>query len=258
MRMLDRTVALSVGILVAGVLAPGVAQAQAAQSPPQQQANPQQGNPQEAAPQPTPAYPSPPATEPQDAPPARPATRRGLLFLPYVGSGSLVGADSDRYSTGLRVGALLGGHMGSLISINGELSVDIMSPNTGSYPDLKLYPGLKITERFFDLTLSPLVHFGVPHVEFVAGPKIGAFAWTVSTTYPAESADFSGFGLVYGLAAGAFFPIGRVAIGGIFSFTARKFLEDSCTIGGGGGGHCYDYYSTVDTKLISFSIALML
>ena len=94
-------------------------------------------------------------------------------------------------------------------------------------------------------------------MEFVAGPKIGAFAWTASTTYPAVSADFSGFGLVYGLAAGAFFPIGRVAIGGIFSFTARKFLEDSCTIGSG-GGHCYDYYSTVDTKLISFSVALIL
>ena len=257
MRMLDRTVALSVGILVAGVLAPGVAQAQAPQSPPQQPVPAQPSTP-EATPQPPPAYPPPPATEPQDAPPARPATRRGLLFLPYVGSGSLVGADSDRYSTGLRMGALLGGHMGPLFSINGELSVDIMSPNTGGYPDLRLYPGLKITERFFDLTLSPLVHFGIPHVEFVAGPKIGAFAWTASTIYPAVSADFTGYGLVYGFTAGAFFPIGRIAIGGILSFTGRHFLEDSCNINAGGGGHCYDYYSTVDTKLVSFSVALIL
>ena len=133
MRMLDRTVALSVGVLVAGVLAPGVAQAEAPQHPPQQPVPAQPSTP-EATPQPPPAYPPPPATEPQVAPPARPATRRGLLFLPYVGSGSLVGADSDRYLTGLRMGALLGGHMGSLFSINGELSVDIMSPNTGGYP----------------------------------------------------------------------------------------------------------------------------
>jgi hypothetical protein len=156
------------------------------------------------------------------------------------------------------MGALLGGHMGPLFSINGELSVDIMSPNTGGYPDLRLYPGLKITERFFDLTLSPLVHFGIPHVEFVAGPKIGAFAWTASTIYPAVSADFTGYGLVYGFTAGAFFPIGRIAIGGILSFTGRHFLEDSCNINAGGGGHCYDYYSTVDTKLVSFSVALIL
>jgi hypothetical protein len=161
-----------------------------------------------------------------------------------------VGGGSDRYSTGLRLGAMLGGHVGPRFSLNGELGVDIMNANTRGYS------GYEVTEAFFDLTLSPLFHFGVPHVEFVVGPKIGPFAWVASTKYSNASADFSGYGLVYGFTAGAFFPIGRMAIGGILSFTGRRFLEDSCSISG--GGHCWDYYSTVDTKLISFSVALML
>ena len=196
----------------------------------------------------------PPALAPQPgyhpSPPARPATRRGLLFLPYVGFSSLVGDGSDRYSTGLRLGAMLGGHIGPLFSLNGELGIDIMNPDTKGYSDHS------VTEVFLDFTLSPFFHFGVPYVEFVLGPKIGLFAWLGSTTYSNTSADFSGYGLVYGFTAGAFFPIGRMAIGGILSYTGRKFLEDSCSISG--GGHCYDYYSTVDTQLISFSVALML
>jgi hypothetical protein len=318
MRILNRTVALSLSSLLASVLAPSVAKAQAPQYPapqpgyqqatpqpsapgypqqqaypqqgyPQQQAYPQQGYPQqqqaypqqgypqqqeaypqqgypqqqqaypqqgypqqqEAYPQqgypqqqqaypqqgyaPPPAFPPPPAVEPQPAGP--PATRRGLLFMPYLGFNSVVGDGSDYYSTGLHVGALLGGHIGPFFSLNGELAIEYMNP---SYDQ---------TEVFFDLTLSPLFHFGVPYVEFVVGPKIGSFVFY-------GSSDYSGYGVVYGFTAGAFFPIGRIAIGGLLGFTAHTFEgSSSCSSDSYYYGDCY---SSPDTKLITFSVALML
>ena len=110
-------------------------------------------------------------------------------------------------------------------------------------------PSYDQTEVFFDLTLSPLFHFGVPYVDFVVGPKIGSFAF-----YGAS--DSSGYGVVYGFTAGAFFPIGRIAIGGLLSFTAHSFEgSSSCS----SDSYYYDdCYTSPDTKLISFSVALML
>ena len=334
MRILNRTVALSLSSLLASVLAPSVAKAQAPQYPapqpgyqqatpqpsapgypqqqaypqqgyPQQQAYPQQGYPQqqqaypqqgypqqqeaypqqgypqqqqaypqqgypqqqEAYPQqgypqqqqaypqqgyaPPPAFPPPPAVEPQPAGP--PATRRGLLFMPYLGFNSVLGDASDYYSTGLHLGALLGGHIGPFFSLNGELAIEFMNPNTaGLYSDA----GYDQTEVFFDLTLSPLFHFGVPYVEFVVGPKIGSFAFYGSISDPSgyySSSDYSGYGIVWGITAGAFFPIGRMAIGGLLGFTAHTFE---------GSSSCSDLYSggcyIPDTKMITFSVALML
>ena len=227
--------------------------------PQQQEAYPQQGYPQQQAyPQqgyaPPPAFPPPPAVEPQPAGP--PATRRGLLFMPYIGFSSVVGTGSEGYSTGLRLGALLGGHIGQFFSLNGELGIDIMNPNTGSY---SYDTGYDVTEAFFDVTLSPLFHFGVPYVEFVVGPKIGSFAFVGSVSASSGysgSMDYSGYGIVYGFTTGAFFPIGRMAIGGILSFTGHSFEGSSCSYSD--GGDCGIYYSPIDTKLISFSVALLL
>ena len=260
MRMLNRTVALSLSIFVASVLASSVAQAQTPGYP-QQQAHPQQGYPQEPAPQPrchptAPTWFPPPGAEPQCEPSARPATRRGLLFLPYIGLSSTVGQYSDGYFPGLRVGALLGVHVGPLLSLNGELGVDIMNPNAGN-----TYTGTADrTEAFFDFTLSPLFHFGVPNLEFAVGPKIGWFNFVGSSRASdggrghSYTLDYNGHGIVYGFTAGAFVPVGRMALGGILSFTGRSFSGFHCS--GSGGWVCSS--RPIDTKLISFSVAMML
>ena len=329
MRMLNRTVALSLSFLLASILAPGVAEAQAPQYPPQQpypqqgypqqqapgyppqqaypqpgypeqqapgyppqQAYPQQGYPQQQAPgypqqqapgypqqqapgyppapgyqqegapqpgyyAPPPAYPPPPANEPppiSDQPPARPATRRGLLFLPYMGFHSVVGSYSDGYSTGFHMGGFLGGHIGPIFSLNGEISFDYMNLNTGGYNDANF------TEVFFDFTLSPLFHFGAgPYVEFVVGPKLGIFVDLGSESYQGSSStnDYNASGLVYGFTTGAFFPLGRIALGALFSFTGRTFLE-MCSTSSGSSEQCNSSPSVDDFKLISFSFAMLL
>jgi hypothetical protein len=154
--------------------------------------------------------------------------------MPYIGFSSVVGTGSEGYSTGLRLGALLGGHIGQFFSLNGELGIDIMNPNTGSY---SYDTGYDVTEAFFDVTLSPLFHFGVPYVEFVVGPKIGSFAFVGSVSDSSGysgSMDYSGYGIVYGFTTGAFFPIGRMAIGGILSFTGHSFEGSSCSYSDGG------------------------
>ena len=145
---------------------------------------------------------------------------------------------------------MLGGHIGPFFSLNGELGIDFMNPNTGGYGS-----GYDVTEAFFDFTLSPLFHFGVPYVEFVVGPKIGSFAWYQSISDSSGyygSTDYSAYGVVWGFTAGAFFPIGRMAVGGILSFTDHSFEDYSCS------GSDYYCSSPSDVKLISFSVALML
>jgi hypothetical protein len=251
--------------------APGYPQQQTYPQPgyPQQQAYPQPGYPQQQAPgypqggappaayyAPPPAYPPPPVTEPQYEASARPAARRGLVFLPYIGFQSVVGSGSSGYSTGFHMGGLLGGHIGPFFSINGELTLDVMNPDTGS-------SGIDVTQVFVDLTLSPLFHFGVPYVEFVVGPKLGMFFYGASETYPSSygyynsSGDYTGYGLAYGFTAGAFFPLGRIALGALLNFTGRSPSE-ICFTPSGGSEECNDSPSGSDLKEITFSFALLL
>jgi hypothetical protein len=171
-----------------------------------------------------------------------------------MGFSSMVGQYSDGYSTGLRMGALLGGHIGPFLSLNGELGVDITNPPGD------VYTGTDRIEAFFDFTLSPLFHFGVPSVEYVVGPKIGSFAFVGSaresdgTRGPSYTLDYHGHGIVYGFTAGAFSPIGRVALGGILGFTGHSFSGSHCSFSTGGA--CS--YPPIDTTLVSFSVAMML
>jgi hypothetical protein len=91
----------------------------------------------------------------------------------------------------------LGVHIGPFLSLNGELGVDIMNPNAGED-----YNGTADrTEAFFDFTLSPLFHFGVPSVDFVVGPKIGWFTFVGSSREfggrgPSSTLDYDGHGIV--------------------------------------------------------------
>lgn len=234
----------------------GVAQAQAPQDPP-----PQPGYQPAPAPPSTPGYPQGAAPQP-----ARPAVRRGLLFLPYVGISSTVDQNSgdifgvtylnQGYSAGLRAGTLLGVHIGPFLSLNGEFGVDIMNPDAG-----ESYNGTADrAEASFDFTLSPLFHFGVPNVEFAVGPKIGWFTFVGSSKLsdggrgPTYTLEYDGHGIGYGGTAGAFVPTGRMALGGILSFTGHSFSGFHCS--NSDGLACTS--RPIATKLISLSVAVLL
>jgi hypothetical protein len=278
MRILDRTIALSLGFLLAGVLAPRPAQAQTAQGQqypaqqpgyqpappqpttpgyPQQQAYPQPGSPQ-ASPQPgsppqsapTPGYYppptyAPPAYEPPQSyylPPSRPAYRRGVVFMPYFSLNAVVGGASGGYSPGFHLGGLLGGHIGPVFSLSGEMALDIMSPTIGG------------TEVSFDFGLSPLFHFGIPQVELLIGPKLGVFDFGGWSNRSGSSASYSGSGFVYGLTAGVFLPVGRVALGGLFSYTHHSFSDSPCGSSDSSGKCNY----SPPSEFVTYGVALLI
>jgi hypothetical protein len=62
------------------------------------------------------------------------------------------------------------------------------------------------------------------------------------------------FAIVYGFTAGAFVPVGRMALGGILSFAGHSFSGFHCS--NSSGWVCSS--RPIDTKLISFSVAMML
>jgi hypothetical protein len=249
----------------------GYQQSQPSYQPPQAYPPPQGYAPQADAPppgyyapqpaygqQPTdgqpPAYAPPPAYVPPPAyapPPTVPPYRRGFLMMPYLGLNVPVGSTSDGISTGLRLGGIFGWHVGRFLSLNGEMTIDILNFDTG--------PGVSATAAAVDLTFSPFFHFGLPQVEFVVGPKFGFFGKSVTLSESgSQDSTYSGGGLVYGFNAGVFIPLGRIAIGGLFNFTGRSYSSwcsnDSST---NYSQVCTTDRSGPDDKFIGFSGALL-
>jgi hypothetical protein len=173
--------------------------------------------------------------------------------MPYLGLNVPVGSGSSQYSTGLRLGGLFGFNLGPSLSLNGEMTIDIMNPDWGGSSG-------DVTEAYVDFAFSPLFHFGTPQLEFVVGPKLGFFGEAANVSYASGPDDkYSGSGLVYGLNAGVFVPVGNMAIGGLFSFTGHSYSKmctnDSTT---GYVDLCGDASGTVaGSKVIAFTGALL-
>jgi hypothetical protein len=138
-----------------------------------------------------------------------------------------VGQGSDNFYPGLRTGLLLGGRLGPQVSGNAELVIDLLNPDT---PE-----GVSITEFFFDLTFSPLLHAPLsPTTQFVLGPKLGVFMLAESASAQGESATVWGWGWVVGANAGIVASQGSTRLGVLTSFTARNPLKvciDTATSG---------------------------
>jgi hypothetical protein len=284
MRALVRPMTMSLSLLVVGALAPLTALAQPDpnqpyQAPPgyqqpqpypqqgyqqpqpypqQQYQQPQpypqqgyapQGNPPPPgyyAPQPQPAYGQQPAYPPPPAyasQPTEPAFRRGFLWMPYLGVNIPTGSSSDWASTGLRLGGIFGFNVNPFLSLNGELTIDILNMNSA--------PGSSITGAEVDIAFSPLFHYDLPGLEFVVGPKLGFFGYSATASESGYSdVTYSGSGLAYGVNAGVFVPLGRIAIGGLLNYTGRHFSTSSAC----DTDYCAD---TGTDKFFGFSVALM-
>ncbi len=209
-----------------------------------------QGNPPPPgyyAPAPRPAYGPPPGYGPPPSyapPPVEPAFRRGFLWMPYIGVNVPVGDTSKGVSTGLRLGGLFGFNASPFLSLNGELTIDVLNLDSSM--------GTSASGAEVDFAFSPLFHIDLPALELVVGPKLGFFAMSATFSesgYP--DTTLSGSGLAYGFNAGVFIPLGHIAIGGLFNFTGRSYfsscLNDVCGDASGGS----------DDKFFGFSGALM-
>lgn len=227
-----------------------------------QQQYPQQGYqqpqqyPQQAYPQqpsaPPPGYGPQPGYAPQPAyapPPDEPRFRRGFIMIPYLGLNVPTGSNSDGFSSGLRLGALFGWHVGPAVSLNCEFNIDVMNIDTASNSS-DSNPSLV----FVDFAFSPLYHIVLPQLEIVVGPKLGFFGAASSFDYGGTTYTGSGSGVAYGLNAGVFFPLGySLAIGGLLNYTVRSFSSCDSTSDNGS-----DFCLTgPDEKILGFSGALI-
>src|SRR5215831_9048003 len=126
------------------------------------------------------------ARAPEPAVVARPHS--GGIMMPYVGFNSFQGTTGTNDGPGLRLGALAGGHVHEMVTLNGEVTVDFVNPKN-------VQSGTDVTALELDLAFSPLVHLvAVPRLEFVVGPKVGAFFGSQNISAPAFSSSTTAYG----------------------------------------------------------------
>jgi hypothetical protein len=149
----------------------------------------------------------------------------GFVAIPYLGLNSLSGDGATGTSTGLRVGALLGGHVAEIFSFNGELTLDAVNRDAPAGASASMY--------IVQLGISPLFHVDTPRVRFVAGPKVGVWGHTGSVSSGGFSVDDRGLGWTLGLNAGLFIPVKNTTSLGILLSYATLNPVVACASGTG-------------------------
>lgn len=200
---------------------------------------------------PPPAYPPPGYYPPQPMAPqsSEPAFRRGFLAMPYIGVHIPVGSTGDALDPGFRVGAFLGGHINPMLSLNGEMTVDVL--NFKNVPS-----AVDVTAVVVDILFSPLLHFGTEQIEGFFGPKIGGFGFSETAEGGGLKAEASARGVAYGFNLGAAIPVGNIAIGGLISFVGRHATH-ACVTAPGQSEACDDSPSGDDMKMFSVTGAVL-
>jgi hypothetical protein len=153
------------------------------------------------------------------------------------------------FGTGFQMGGLLGGHVSPQFSLNGEFTLDWLSPKD-------VPSGLDVTAMIVDVTFSPLFHVLGDKLDIVIGPKLGFFGFAMSMKDSTESLDESGEGLAYGFNLGVFGAVGNMGIGGLLSYTGRSFTH-ACVTMSGYGETCTDDPGGPDFKTLSVTGALL-
>jgi hypothetical protein len=232
----------------------GRASSPAAAEPPPAQPKPPAsatflGDPQAAAgrtapgpaPAPTsaPAYPPPPSPSPQPGPapppgatyqppggvygqpPSRAYRKRRFLTLPYLGVHSYQNQEASAYDPGARLGVLLGGRVGEVASLNGELSVNRSNVH-----------GLPSTTRFEETNVvfafSPLFHLPAGAVELALGPKLGIFVIERSVSDTGASLHLNVDGYALGANLGFFIPVSPLTSLGVLVSYDLLFADQAC------------------------------
>ncbi len=189
---------------------------------------------------PPPGYPPPPQYAQA---PAAPGYMTGFLGMPYLGLHIPLGDADEAFGTGFRIGGILGGRIMPMLSLNGEITLDIMNPKD-------VPSGMDVSVVMADVLFSPLLHFGAPSIDVFFGPKLGAFVMAESISYEGEELKATAQGLAYGINVGVAVPVGNIAVGGIISYVGRHATE-ACVEVEGLGEECDDSPSGDDFKTLS-------
>jgi hypothetical protein len=171
--------------------------------------------------------------------------RSGVLVLPNFG---LVMPDAGSAANvtrpGPHMGAILGWHLAPWFSLNGELNLSVVQFNgqNGTSNDA--------TGFLFDYALSPLFHVGAPNLEFVVGPKLGRFDYSLSDGSYSQSVTGAN-GWIFGANVGVLVPLRTMAIGGLVTYTsyhATQICDSTC--------HTRDS-SAGDFQVVGLSFAML-
>jgi hypothetical protein len=144
----------------------------------------------------------------------------GAHLVPYVGVSSFLGSSGKGLGPGFRAGAIGGGHVNPMFSVNGEITIDLLNPSSSAGD----YTGLNL-----DLALSPFVHVPLKNFELVFGPKLGAWFGAINTSVAVPllnmnmTARSREHGWLAGLNAGGFLSLNHsVELGALLSFLVRS------------------------------------
>ena len=188
--------------------------------------------------------------------PAAAPGRSGLRFLPDIGVQSFRGDTGQGVDAGFRTGALLGGQINENLSLNGELTVDIINFETNGGDSGE--SGADV-----DVAFSPLYHVPSGPLELVVGPKLGFVVRSFSETSIRDSngnvgtLDVTAHGWVFGLNGGVFGHVSRtMSIGGLLSFVLRTTSGGSCTLPA--GDSCsFSAAGVPADKVLGFAVAAL-
>jgi hypothetical protein len=171
--------------------------------------------------------------------------------LPYIGVQSYAGDNASNVGVGFRLGTLLGGRINPMLSLNGELVIDV--------DNLKNVPtGVDATEAQVEIDFSPLIHLPQDNFEIVFGPKLGAFGLAEQESAGGETTKASLSGYVFGLNAGAFFGMSNgAALGALLSF-AWRLPHEACVTDVTGSQTCTtNLGNTKSIKVFGFTGAAL-
>lgn len=169
---------------------------------------------------------SAPATNPPPAEIAASADlwKGGAQAIPFLGMNSIAGDAGKGYGVGFRFGSLFGGRFAQNWSVNGEIVLDVLNPNST--------PGLDISGWNGDIAVAPLYHYPLAQVELVAGPTVGTFFQLGRRKDSLMSETLWAYGWTIGANAGAFVPLhNRKALGVLFNFILHEPLKSCADFG---------------------------
>jgi hypothetical protein len=142
----------------------------------------------------------------------------------------------------------MGFRIGDFVSLNGELSVDVLNPNF-------VQAGSSVSEYDTVLAFSPLVHVPLGNVELAFGPKFGFWEGFYSQSGPQFAQDGSGsfWGGDLGVQGGVFFAVGpRLWLGGLTSLDVRSYTQQCFE------SVCSSNNLPPSDKVLALSFALMM
>jgi len=169
----------------------------------------------------------------------------GLFIMGNLGFHSYQGSTGAGLGAGLRLGGLAGWFLTPEISLNGELSLDILSFKSDTLAAQSNLTGVRV-----QISASPFYHLVLPiGAELLLGPKLGIWDTSLSDT---SDYSLSEKGYLIGLNAGLYFHLGPLAAGGLLT------LEDgvptsSCVEYAGIEEYCGAVSSATSDKIVSLT-----